>query len=402
MPSAPTVTSAVPATLRQLEIELNEKFFERRDAIRTILITLLARQHGFILGPPGVAKSELLESICKAITGANYWRVLLDRQMGKEEMFGQIDQARFLKDGVWARDIRDTFADCHVALHDEAGNTGPSVMNPALTAMNERRFNPGDGWMDIPLISAFGASNYVLDESMIAMWDRYTTRFTVGDIVEDGNFLALMRQSSGMQARPVITTAVDLSDLLRAINVEVPSVVVPEHVLEALRQLRSDLKAEQITPSTRRWANSMRLLQASAFLDGRSVVDEDDLAIERHVLWDRPDQEQLVERKVMALTSPMTRVAMELSAQLDEIDAEIDARAGTAVVDRAAYGGTAQYETGVIAKKLEQQIAQAISEQRNTTVLEQVREQVVQTQIKTLVQCMNMPADRAEARVRAS
>ena len=400
---APPITSAVPATMRQLETELNATFFERREAIRTILITLLAKQHGFILGPPGTAKSALLEAICRSIVGGKYWRILLDTQMGKEEVFGQIDQGEFLRSSQWGRDVTDTFADCHVALLDEIGNTGPSVINPMLTALEERRFKPNGHWINLPLLSAFGASNFMLDERMIAAWDRFMVRFSVDGIAEDANFMALLRQSSGQLPRASsISTTIALADLQHAIDVEVPAVLMTEGVLDSMRQLRSDLRAEQVRPSDRRWAKSVDLLKASAYLDGRSSVDEDDMQILRDVLWDVPEQYTLVERKVLATTSPMTRIAMDIAAQLDEITAELEARKGKSVAERAAYGGTAQYEAGEISKKLEQAFAQATAAGRNTSRLETVREQLFRTRVDIYVEAMNTPRERAERMVAQS
>ncbi|HLZ36743.1 MAG TPA: hypothetical protein VKP64_03075 [Mycobacteriales bacterium] len=45
----------------------------------------------------------------------------------------------------------------------------------------------------------------------------------------------------------------------------------------------------------------------AAWLHGRTAVDEDILAILRHVLWDVVEQIAAVERKTLALTSPMTQ-----------------------------------------------------------------------------------------------
>ncbi|MDX3640671.1 hypothetical protein [Streptomyces sp. MB09-02B] len=41
--------------LRTITGELSERFYERDDVVRTLMVTLLAGQHSLLLGPPGTA-----------------------------------------------------------------------------------------------------------------------------------------------------------------------------------------------------------------------------------------------------------------------------------------------------------------------------------------------------------
>lgn len=396
-PVRPQVQMSTDASLRSLELQLNEIFLERRDPIRALLITLLAAENGFILGPPGTAKSELLEMLCKSFIGAKYFRVLLDKMMGKEDLAGAINVPDYVQNGHWGRDVTDTLMDADVALLDEVGNTGPMVMNLLLTAMNERRNKPNGQWIDIPLISSFGASNFYLQD-MPAAWDRFLVRFEVEDLQDDASFEEFIARQCG-KARPQISTFIPLEDLRHAIGIEVPKVIVPAGVQDAIGQLRSDLRAESINASTRRWGKLPRLIQASAYLNGRTVADEDDLQIAQHVLWDQPSDRDTVRRKVLAFTSPVTKAAMELEAQLDSISAEVDARSGqaTSIAERAAYGGTAHYEIGEITTKLTATLEQANRDQRDTSALHAVSDKIKALRTKVYVQCMNVPADRAAA-----
>lgn len=396
-PPRPT-TTATPTyqLLCQLETELNASFLERNEAIRALIITLLAGENGFILGPPGTAKSELLEALCRAILGAKYFRTLMDKQMGKEDLGGAIDVPDYIANGHWGRDVTDTLMDAHVALLDEAGNTGPMVMNMLLTALNEGRNKPNGVWQDIPLISAFGASNYWL-EDMPAAWDRFLVRFEVDDLQEDASFETFYARQCGTVARPTISTLINLADLQHAIGVEVPKVIIPAGVQDAVRQLRTDLRGESIIPSTRRLGKTAKLIKASAYLNGRTVADEDDLQVLQHVLWENVADKLTVKRKVLALTSPITRTALELAAQLDSISAEVDARRGqnTSMEDRAAYGGTAQFELNEVQSKLTKTLEQANREQRSTVALDQVADQVKSVRTKIYIECMNVTPERA-------
>ncbi|MGW7616161.1 hypothetical protein ACWGLG_09895 [Streptomyces antimycoticus] len=41
--------------LRAIGDELSDRFYERADVVRTLVVTLLAGQHSLVLGPPGTA-----------------------------------------------------------------------------------------------------------------------------------------------------------------------------------------------------------------------------------------------------------------------------------------------------------------------------------------------------------
>lgn len=398
-PRTSKAAAIVPSTatnLREMERELNLIFLERTEVLRALFVTLLAAANGFILGPPGTAKSEMLEMLCMSFPGAKYFRVLMDKMMGKEDIAGAIDVPDYVKNGHWGRDITDTLMDCHLALLDETGNTGPLVMNTMLTAMNERRNKPNGKWIDIPAISIFGASNFYL-EDMPAAWDRFLTRVEVDDIQEDANFEIFLARKAGTIAIPPITTLVALADLQYAIKHDVPAVTLPSGVQDAIRQLRVDLRGEGINASTRRWGQATRLVQANAFLEGRTVADEDDLQPLQHCLWENPTDRLTVKRKVLALTSPVTKLAVELAGMLDSISAEVDARTGMNVStsDRAAYGGTAQFEINEIQTKLTEGLEDANRQGRSTTQLAAVGQQIKTLRAKVYVVCMNVTPERA-------
>lgn len=388
------MTSGTAANLRAINSELADQFFERRDVIEALTVAVLAQQHAFILGPPGTAKSALVHALCNRITGAKYWRILMDRQLGKEESFGPIDIPAFEKTGHWGRNITDTLADAHVAFIDEVGKAGPASLNPYLTIFEERMFKPNGSWIQVPLISAIGASNETLEDELSAMWDRFLVRVNVEYLVEPGNFAAMLDTAS--RPAPANPTSISLADLQHAINVEVPAVSLPPGIVDTILQLRVDLRSKGITPSDRRWKASIRLLQASAYLNDRTVVDDDDLAVLRHVLWDVVEQVAEVERMVLSLTSPMTKAALEFAAMLDEINAEIDSRKGQALEKRSAYGGTAKFKVDEINKNLSKLTEEANRQGRSTAKLDSVRSQVKATRTKIFVECLNVPADKAE------
>jgi len=52
--TAPAPTRVdVAASFRSIVSELGGEFLERREIIEALVVTMLAKQHGFMLGPPG-------------------------------------------------------------------------------------------------------------------------------------------------------------------------------------------------------------------------------------------------------------------------------------------------------------------------------------------------------------
>ncbi len=108
----------------------------------------------------------------------------------------------------------------------------------------------------------------------------------------------------------------------------VPAVDVPDLIVDAMCTLRAALRRKELIASDRRWRQAVRLLQASAYLDGRAAVGETDLPVLTHVLWDSPAQRPTVEREVLQLVNPDAREALDLADAIEELEAQLDAMAG--------------------------------------------------------------------------
>lgn len=393
--AAPKIVLSDPADVakafRDRVAQLSARFFERREHIEALIIALLAGQHSFILGPPGTAKSELCRAICETIDGGEFWSILFDRQLGKEEVWGPIDLPNYDKHGVWERKIDGTLATAHVAFGDEVGKSGPAVLNQLLTALNERLFKPNGHWIKLPLISFIGASNELLEPELAAMWDRFLVRLKVDYLQEPGNFAAML--SAKLTPEPPIQ--VSLADVQNVVDNVVPSIAIPPGVVDTILQLRLDLRQDEIIPSDRRWKQAMHLTRASAFLNGRPTVDEDDLPILATVLWDVEEHMPKVESRVFKLSSEYTRFAMDLQKMVDEWNEGIDSRRAEPGEAKASYGGELQYKISEQSKKLNDMIEKANREGRSTARLDSVKDALRAVKVKVYVECMNMEEARA-------
>lgn len=384
--------------MRQVITELNAEHIERSQALELMAICTLAKVHGYLKGDPGADKSRIVAN-WSARMGGNYRRVLMHRQVTEDALFGQYDVARYDKQGVWERDTVSTLADAHFALVDEIGRAGEVALDPLLTWASERKVKPGKTWLPAPLIAAFAASNSWLSgvPHLEAAWDRFPVRIEVHYIQESDNLATLLRTTvrRGLAAVPTATT-IALDELLRAIELEVPTVGV-EGVLAAVVELRFELFGAGIKVSDRRLLQAMRLLQATAWLAGRTEVVPDDLWVLRHVLWDQVEDIPTVNEKVLARLGEGTRQALELQTMLEDVHTKIDALLDQSLEAKASRGAMLKVEVDQVAALLQQATGDAEDAGADASRLLPLRQEVVRAKIRIFIECLGLPPASAAA-----
>lgn len=322
--------------LLNVEEELSGLFFERKEEIRGLLVGLLSREHVLLLGPPGAAKSELAEELCSRIVWdvggrIGYFRWLLSRTSTPEELFGPVSLRALEKDS-YRRRTKGKLPEARIAFLDEVFRCNSAVLNGLLSVLNERLFfNDGEPTR-IPLEIVVAASNEppVEREGLEALLDRFLLRYMVSYVREEGSFGALLRRES---EAPLRRTKITASELFEA--QEEARRVDTSGVLPAIAALRRELSEAGIPVSDRRYARSLKLLRANAYLEGRRGVAEEDLLLLANVLWAEPEQIPEVRKKVMVLASPELSEAQDL---LDEAR-EVYKKATSAPGERAAEEG---------------------------------------------------------------
>lgn len=326
-----TPGTGTAAALRAIVGELGDHFYERDETARALVLAMLAGQHSLMIGPPGTAKSELSRELTSRVTGARYWEILLSKYVGPGQIFGPVDVAALCEEPPrYTQVFADRATQCEIGFIDEIFKCGDAALNSMLAFLNERVYHPESGGTPIacPLISAITASNELPPgEELAAIYDRLLVRLEVGYIVDPSNFMSLLDSAVAAPTPPARTT-VSLDALQHAVEKEVPAIDLPASARDAISTLRAALRRQELIASDRRWRQSVRLLQASAYLDGRSEVGENDLTVLSHVLWDSTSQRATVEREVLQLVNPNAREALDLLDAIDELEAQLDSKAG--------------------------------------------------------------------------
>lgn len=314
--------------LIQVVGEVNALYFERETETRMIVLGLLAGQHTLLLGPPGTGKSAVARELAGRLVGGEYFEVLLHKFIEPSAVFGSLDLAAMMgEDPAVKQDIDGYAATANLVFLDEIFKCSSAALNGMLSFLNERLYHPMGRKQPVrcPLISAVCASNELAeDETTAALYDRLLIRMEVGYLEDADSFDALLGSAvAGADGQPT-RTRVELADLQKVVGHEVPAIGLPRPVREAIRDLRADLRRREIIPSDRRWKQTVRLLQASAWLAGRPEIAAEDLAVLEHVLWDEPAQRSSIARLLRGYLSPDDRELADLADEIERISAELD------------------------------------------------------------------------------
>ena len=170
--------------------DLDKSLIEKSEAIRVCFLSILSRQHCLLFGPPGTAKSLLVESICDKITPTEkpptnwFFSLVLHAGTSLEDIIGPVDlealkENRFVRTRTGKLCGETTF----FAFLDECFKAQRQVLSVLLSVMNERVFYDGSVRHRVPLHTLFGASNEIMiDPSMGALLDRFLFRVLVNPV----------------------------------------------------------------------------------------------------------------------------------------------------------------------------------------------------------------------------
>lgn len=303
--------------LRKIRAELKARYLERDEVIDGAFCALLTGSHLLLVGPPGTAKSQLANDVCRRIEGAHYFQWLLTKFTTPEELFGAVS-LKGLENDEYRRVTAGKLPEAHIAFLDEIFKASSSILNTLLTVMNERVFYNGTEKTAIPLITLFGASNELPSEEdeLEALYDRFLLRYVVDYIKEDFRFLKMLNSGDGETGGLTIT-----SSELEFAAAGAREVSVPPNILKLISRIRKELAKKGMVPSDRRYKHSVSLLKARAFLEGRNAVSEDDLRLFENVLWREPGERAEIQSVIHQALHGYKDRLRELLIQAKELEA---------------------------------------------------------------------------------
>jgi len=80
--------------IARIKDELSNAVLGRDDIIEGLLMGLLTGQHVLLIGPPGTAKSMLVNEFGRRLTGGRYFSYLMTRFTKPDEIIGSVSLDR--------------------------------------------------------------------------------------------------------------------------------------------------------------------------------------------------------------------------------------------------------------------------------------------------------------------
>jgi MoxR-like ATPase len=321
------------STFQEVARQLNAQFLDKQEIIRLMLVSAIAGEHMVIVGPPGTAKSAMINMFAR-LMDAKYFEYLLTRFTEPNELFGPVDIAAF-REGRYTRRIENMLPTAEIVFLDEIFKSNSAILNSLLHVINERKFSNGPNVVDVPLISLYAASNEVPnDESLAAMFDRFLLR-VLSDNLDSYHFHELMNKGIALEVQKMTGRGGPPANIvsareLRALQSNFDRFMVfPEDFLAKYKGLIFQIRSEGISVSDRRAVKMLKLFAASAVFDGRTRVHDGDFFVLRHI-WNNLDQVELLEEIVNPVVDayyrehPDERRFIGPQASLDDLLSELN------------------------------------------------------------------------------
>lgn len=305
-----------------LEDQLNDEVFERTDEIHSAILALLSRRHMLMFGTPGVAKSFVVDRLVERIDGledGGYFKWLLTKFSVPEEIFGGPDFKVLKDEGIYKRITTNKLPVASVAFLDEAFKANSAILNSLLKILNEREFDNCDDDPHVPLLSVFAASNELpASRELDALADRLHFWHYVKPIAEPANFVRMLKLDVGEPDK-----VISLDDI-KAAQEEVQKVQITDTIYEVFVNLSDQLRTADVPVTDRRFHQSIGVIQAEAWLNGREVAEVADMKPLMHMLWRTVEHIDKVRTIVLNLVDPLEKMVLDLQSELDKAVAEWD------------------------------------------------------------------------------
>lgn len=316
--------------------EMADGLVEREAEIDLVLTAVVAQEHCLLVGPPGVAKSLLIETVGKWMN-TPVFQYLLTKFTEPGEILGPVNIAA-LKEGRYER-LTEGFAPQAVLFFgDEIFKAGSALLNCLLSLLNERVIRIANKTLYCPLRLFLGASNeypsaFEGGKELAALFDRLLLRKTVRPVATPEGRDRLWFAPETLA--PKLSTRLTIEELDEAHSLAM-KLDFSDEARDAVKLIGRELGQQGIVPGDRRCVKAAKVCKAAAWLDGAKEVGPSHLEILAHVLWDDPVQEQATGETVARVANPL---GAQVTGRMVEANQVID---GLAKVSRTDPSFTPQ------------------------------------------------------------
>ena len=333
-----------------LEQQMNVKYINRQDVIRGLLVTLLAKGNIVLLGPAGTGKTDMVETLTKCISG-RVFETILTKTSSPEELFGPYS-LKELEQGNYIRNTTDTLVDSDVGFVDEVFKCNSAVLNNLLGVLAQRTYKNGSNRpQEIPLQLLVGASNELpedgTDGPLAALWDRFEMRYRVEYLKDPRSFAKLLAMNH-INLEPEVEISLEE---LRGAQEEVVKVET-RPIEPVIGELWKQLAECGFKMSDRKWRNSIKYMQANAYIEGRNQLTSSDIKLLQHIVWNDWKDEIEIKAVIFKVIAPNLSKLHDMFKAADAIYNELMKFSADDNNNRSEFGTTRSLKATEVHQKL--------------------------------------------------
>ena len=277
--------------LNSVLTSIKQAFIGKDDIVDLLGIGLIAGENAFLLGPPGTAKSALVQQLSNCIENGRNFEYLLTRFTEPGEIFGPFD-IRKLKEGELVTNTEGMMPEASLVFLDEIFNANSAILNSLLMALNEKVFRRGKETRKLPALMFVGASNLLPeDEALNALLDRFLIRIRC-DYVDPDLLGELLLAGRALEKGPADDRPLIAAEEIRALQKQSREVDLAP-IRKPYVDLVHNLRSTGIKVSDRRAVKIQNLIAASALMCNRQEAILSDFWVLKYI-WDTEEQIEIL------------------------------------------------------------------------------------------------------------
>jgi len=281
--------------LARLRALLDRHVVGHAEAKDAVLLALVCREHIYLEGPPGSAKTRMAEVAARG-SSLGFFFYQMHRDTRLSELVGDVVLERRTLPGTEGERIRQAIEPggiltAEICVLDDISRAPGEALNVLLRILNERKF----GEKPIPLLTAIATSNPLRDEYYNepldpANLDRFAIQLRVSGLIQSGDrslARALVDQFADGRVveQPEPEAVLGRADL-DALHAAQARVLVPDaekdRLIDFLRRLVVDYACDEtnsLLTDRSFLVKAVKLLRGRALLAGRERVEREDLEV---------------------------------------------------------------------------------------------------------------------------